>query len=242
MVAAQQQARSCSASALKALEQSDTTAAQAGQLQHQLAQLLGRLKTGSTAKHSRTTTVKNPLSPTASTMDHAVKTNPQQATDPSVSATPAAAKATTQAAMTEPAKVESASSLHNPTADEQQLVAAEEAKMTNQLKRLGQLLDQPAEQPLADEAEQNDAEQAVTTPARAWIAGAGSTAEEDADSAQLLPKETAAPTVIRRRSRTGQRVVTPQKGVIPTLAENSFANGGQRPTISRKRLSIKAQR
>ncbi len=245
LIAAQQQARSCSVSALKALEQSDATAAQAGQLQHQLTQLLGRLKAGSTGQRSNpraattptsSTTVNSQPHSTPSTVTRTFTASSQQTVEQPVIAKPIAQNVTDLPASEPNSPLETTASTLTATAAEQQLVAAEEAKMVNQLKQLDRLLDQPVAQPpiVGTDVEKSEA---VAIPARAWVAGAESNAGADSDRAQLLPKEPATPTVIRRRSRTAKRIMAATNSAAPSLA-----NSAHRPTVSRKRLSIKAQR
>ena len=248
LISAQQQALQCSASTLDALDKNQQSLDQNQLLQQQLTDLLGRLKNSSATTQAQP----NPVSTSMNSAPSLSKPSTSEAAlsepslskaaiaEPLIAEVPGAdlslstASTASKPSTTQPLSVVTrTATATNPTVvssddneAQRQLLQAEESKMVNQLKQLSQLLDHPAEQSTV-QADQEEAQPSQIAPARAWVAGA------ESDTEQLLTKKT--PTIIRRRGRTSERVARPNTNTTPNMT-----NADQRPTISRKRLSIKA--
>ncbi|MEH6823362.1 MAG: hypothetical protein V7629_05555 [Motiliproteus sp.] len=217
---AQRQARESSLAALAVLESGDEASIQAAQLQQELSRLLLRIKVGAT---------------TSKSVSALPQLESQRAVEKPVSA-PAVEMPVVPLSVSQsmpPLPIVSASLSSAPVAPSfnnvQRCQEAEEAKMVNQLKQLGQMLTQPQPQqvgvadvesvPGAIEAELSGRPLEVRSPARAWI---GTTAD-DAESALVLVNKSTPTTVVHRRSKAPRSVLASATGA------------------GRKTLSIKAR-
>ncbi len=218
LIDAQRQARESSLAALAVLESGDEMSIQAAQLQQELSRLLLRIKVGAT---------------TSKSVSALPQLEPERAVEKPVSA-PAVEMPVVPLSVSQsmsPLPIVSASLSTAPVAPSfngvQRCQEAEEAKMVNQLKQLGQMLTQPQQVGVADvesvpgvvEAELSGRPLEVRSPARAWV---GTTAD-DAESALVLVNKSTPTTVVHRRPKAPRSVLASATGA------------------GRKTLSIKAR-